>query len=167
MKRILIILTLLIPVVISQVCRGEISNENADTKITVLIPSGGEKAYRIAGDIFIDMWQKVTDRRPDLNLLKSDKPEYTGSNFILIGSDAVNPVVHELIRSGVIEGLNLVYGGDNYRILSVIKDDKRYLILAGGNGLSTIYAVYDFFRKQAGANIFGMETLFPKRMIFS
>jgi len=163
MKRILIILTLLIPVVISQVCPGEISNGNADTKITVLIPSGGEKASRIAGDIFIDMWQKVTDRSPDFNLIRSDKPEFAGNNFILIGSDAVNPVVHELIRSGAIEGLNLVYGGDNYRILSVAKDDNRYLILAGGNGLSTIFAVYDFFRKQAGAEYFWDGDIIPKK----
>ena len=129
-------------------------NESADSKIVVLIPSKGEKAYQIAGEIFVDMWQKVTGQSPDYKFITGDKPELSGNNFILIGSDAVNPVVHELIRSGTIEGLNIVYGGDNYRMLSVAANDKNYLILAGGSGLSTIYSVYDFFRKQAGVEYF-------------
>lgn len=138
-------------------------NESADSKIVVLIPSKGEKAYQIAGEIFVDMWQKVTGQSPDYEFITGDKPELSGNNFILIGSDAVNPVVHELIRSGTIEGLNIVYGGDNYRMLSVAANDKNYLILAGGSGLSTIYSVYDFFRKQAGVEYFWDGDIIPGR----
>ena len=36
----------------------------SDNTITVVVPSTGEKAYGIAADSFIDMWEKVTGRRP-------------------------------------------------------------------------------------------------------
>ncbi len=162
MNRKLILLTLFFPFILSQAGFG-INNGNDKGKFTVLIPSRGEKAYQIAGDIFVDMWQKTTGQRPDLALITGDKPVFSGNNFVLIGSDAVNPVVHELIKSGAIDGLKLIYGGDNYRILSVAKDDINYLILAGGSGLSTIYAIYDFFRKQAGCEYFWDGDNIPKK----
>jgi len=163
MKR-LTFLILLLSIVNSHVSLSGIRHcENTENKIKVLIPSKGEKAYQIAGEIFVDMWMKVTGQVPDFSLIKGDKPEISGNNFILIGSDAVNPVVHGLIRSGAIEGLDIVYGGDNYRILSVLKDGRNYLILSGGSGLSTIYAVYDFFRKQADAEYFWDGDIIPRR----
>ncbi len=132
------------------------------SSIRILIPPYGEKAYAIAGETFADMWEKVTGKRPSVSYMKSDEKELSDSNVVLIGSDAVNPVVHELIRTGLINGLDLQHGGDNYRLLSLNKQGKNYLILAGGSGRSTIYAVYDFFRKQVGVEYFWDGDIIPR-----
>jgi hypothetical protein len=82
---------------------------------------------------------------------------------VLIGNDAVNPIVHRLILQGRIEGLDLRYDTDDYRILSLADEGRMLLILAGGAGCSTIYAVYDFFRRRAGAEYFWDGDVIPKR----
>jgi hypothetical protein len=132
-------------------------------KITVLVPSTGEKAYKIAGESFTDLWEKVTGQRLTVNLISGDNSELPEGDVVLIGSDAVNPLVHDMIRTGTIESLDIIYGEDNYRILSVSKEGRTCLILAGGSGLSTIYAVYDFFRKQAGVEYFWDGDVIPRR----
>src|SRR5690554_4010190 len=79
--------------------------------IKVLVPPSGEKAYKIAGETFADMWEKVTGERPSVSFMEFDEKELPVGDIVLIGSDAVNPAVHELIRSGTIDGLGLQYGG--------------------------------------------------------
>jgi len=127
---------------------------SATNPITVLIPPIGEEAYEIAGETFADMWEKVTGEQPTVDLMESGNIKLPDGDVVLIGSDAVNPMVHDLIRSGTLESLNIQYGGDNYRMLSLSKRGRTFLILAGGSGRSTIYAVYDFFRRQAGVEYF-------------
>jgi hypothetical protein len=132
-------------------------------QVTVLIPPVGEKAYGIAGTVFTDLWEKVTGQRPVITAIEAGNPELPEGDVVLIGSDAVNPLVHSFIRKGIIEGLDIVYGGDNYRMLAIDKDGRTCLIVAGGSGLSTIYAVYDFFRKQAGVEYFWDGDVIPHR----
>lgn len=129
--------------------------------LKIYIPPTGEKAYEIAGEIFSGMWEKVTGEKPMIYYMEPNQRELPEGEVILIGSDAVNPTVHELIREGRLESLNIQYGGDNYRILSLSKNGNNYLILAGGSGRSTIYAVYDFFRKQTGAEYFWDGDVIP------
>lgn len=106
--------------------------------ITILIPPTGEKAYGIAGEAFADLWEKVTGQRPVVSRMESGNLKLPDGDVVLIGSDAVNPVVHELISSGTLESLNIVYGNDNYRMLSINKEGRSCLILAGGSGRSTM-----------------------------
>jgi len=132
--------------------------------LTVLTPPVGEKAYQLAGEAFIDLWQKVTDER--LPQKTWDKASFDGlpaGDVALIGSDAVHPLGHRLILDGALETLDLQYGGDGYRILCVGYRGRRFLILAGGCGRSTLYAVYDFFRRQAGVEYFWDGDVIPKR----
>lgn len=123
-------------------------------EVTILTPPVGEKAYQIAGEEFADLWEEVTGQRPTLRQAKIDQKVPPAGDVILIGSDAVNPLVHQLIHDAVLDGLELQYGGDNYRMLTVPHEGRKLVILAGGSGRSTIYAVYDFFRRQAGAEYF-------------
>ena len=132
-------------------------------ELTVLTPPVGEKAYQIAGEEFASLWQEVTGQRPVLCRADVDQQAAPDGDVILIGSDAVNPIVHQLIRQAVIEGLDLQYGGDGYRILTVPQADRKLVILAGGGGRSTIYAVYDFFRLRAGAEYFWDGDRIPQR----
>ena len=131
--------------------------------LTVLTPPVGERAYQIAGNQFADLWHQVTGQRPAVQQAEIDQRVPPAGDVILIGSDAVHPIVHTLIHDAVLDGLELQYGGDNYRILSVPLEGRQLVIVAGGSGRSTIYAVYDFFRRQAGAEYFWDGDRIPRR----
>ena len=131
---------------------------------TVLVSPAGEPACRIAGEIFCDLWREVTGAKPlTVACASPDDGKLPPGDLVLIGSDAVNPVVHRLVLQGSIESLGIRYGTDDYRILSLPDHGRTLLILAGGAGRSTIYAVYDFFRKKAGAEYFWDGDVIPKR----
>ena len=75
--------------------------------ITVVVPSTGEKAYQIASEAFVELWGKVTQRRPALIPAAASPADPPTGDVVLIGSDAVQPIVHDLIRRGVLETLDL------------------------------------------------------------
>ena len=148
---------------------GTVGPAGAGT-ITVLTPANGEKAYPLAGQTLADLWEKVTGQRPVVKVCdraasqKEDlAKELPVGDLVLIGSDAVHPLVHQLIRLGVLDSLGIQYGGDEYRLLCISFAGRRCLILAGGCGRSTLYAVYDFFRRQAGVEYFWDGDVIPKR----
>ena len=141
--------------------RGQATAQHAP--LTVLAPPSGEKAYQIAAEEFVRLWEKVTSQRPALRRAEPALRNLPPGNVVVIGSDAVQPVVHELIRSKTLESLGIEYGGDGYRILSLKRDKDQCLILAGGSGRSTLYAVYDFFRRQAGVEYFWDGDVIPQR----
>lgn len=131
---------------------------------TVLVPLSDEPAYRIAGEVFCDLWQKVTGAKPrTVACANPDDGKLPAGDIVLIGSDASNPIVHRLILQARIENLGIRYGTDDYRILSLPHEGRTLLILAGGAGRSTIYATYDFFRRRAGAEYFWDGDVIPKR----
>lgn len=129
---------------------------------TVMLPAGGEEAYRIAGRAFCDLWEKVTTAKPtSMPCADPDDGQLPAGDVVLIGSDSVNAVVHRLILQSKIEGLGIRYGLDDYRILSIPDSGRTLLIIAGGCGRSTLYAVYDFFRRRAGAEYFWDGDVIP------
>lgn len=132
--------------------------------ITVLTPPGGEKAYAVAGETFADLWEKATGQRPAVKTCDNAAPEnLPAGDLVLIGSDAVHPLVRRLIREKTLETLDIQYGADGYRLLSVPQPGRKMAVVAGGSGRSTIYAVYDFFRRQAGAEYFWDGDVIPHR----
>ena len=134
-------------------CAAAFSGERA-----ILLPSTEEPAYRIAGNEFQKYYAEITGEK---------LPIVTESNgaddFIVIGSDAVNFFVRELVERKVIDDFSLRTGSDDYRILSVADGGRRHLILAGGRGRSTLYAVYDFFERRPGCRWFWDGDIVPKR----
>lgn len=137
---------------------------------TVLTPPVGEKAYALAGAALADVWEKVTGQRPVVRVWgaaadpgQDSREELPDGDLVLVGSDAVHPLVHQLIREGALESLGIAYGSDEYRLLGLAHQGRRWLILAGGSGRSTLYAVYDFFRRQAGVEYFWDGDVIPRR----
>jgi len=120
-------------------------------KPIVLIPSVGEKAYAVAGSEFACLWKKVSGSK--LTVRKATKKLPAG-DIVLIGGNTVNPLAYELLKSGNVEKMKVRNGTDDYRILTLHEAGRRILLLAGGCGRSTIYAVYDFFRNVAGIEYF-------------
>jgi hypothetical protein len=137
-------------------CVDERSNAatTAPSALTVLVPSQGEKAYTIAGEAFVDLWAKVTGKRLPTAESPTDLAKLPAGDLVIMGSDSVQPYLHDVIRRGVLETMGLAYGTDTYRLLSFKDGERRCLIVAGGSGRSTLYAVYDFFHRQAGAEYF-------------
>lgn len=130
--------------------------------VTVLTPPGDEPAYGIAGQAAAELWEKVTGHRPGVQVWNAAQPLPEG-DLVVIGSDAVHPLVHQWIRQGVLDSLGIPYGSDAYRLLSLEHEGRRCALLAGGSGRSTLYAVYDFFRRQAGVEYFWDGDMIPRR----
>lgn len=132
--------------------------------VTVVTPLRAEKAYAIAGETFASLWEQVTGTHPAVvEYIQPFRANLPQGDLILIGSDSVNPLVHQLIQQGKVSSLGIEYGGDGYRLLSIVEDGRTTLIVAGGSGRSTLYAAYDFFRRRAGAEYFWDGDIIPKR----
>lgn len=131
---------------------------------TVIVPASGEPAYRIGGEAFCDLWEKITGARPPVvTRANPDDGTLPPGDLVLIGSDAANPVVHQLILEAHIDDLGIRYGTDDYRILSVPLEGRTLLLLAGGGGRSTLYAIYDFFERRAKAEYFWDGDVLPRQ----
>ncbi len=124
----------------------------------IVIPESRESAYRIAGEAFQELYRKVTGQ--ELPLIREDDGE---SDLIIIGSDAVNDVTANLFADMKITSLEIRYGTDDYAMRSVDLGDRMALVLAGGCGRSTLYAVYDYFERVAGCRYFWDGDVIPHR----
>lgn len=131
--------------------------------VTIVTPGMGEPAYRIAGAEFSRLWEQVTGARPQTAVCGGPDFELPSGDVVLMGSDAVNPAVHRLVLQARIQSLGIRYGADDYRILALPDAGRTVLIVAGGSGRSTLYATYDFFRRQAGAEYYWDGDVIPKR----
>lgn len=131
--------------------------------VTIVTPGMGEAAYRIAGAEFARLWEQVTGARPQTAVCGGPDFKLPSGDVVLIGSDAVNPSVHALILRAKLENLGISYGGDDYRLLALPDANRTLLVVGGGSGRSTLYAVYDFFRRQAGAEYFWDGDVIPHR----
>lgn len=117
--------------------------------LRVIQPSNGERAYTLAAEIFCDLCQKVTGVAP---IAATDDDRQ--SDLIVIGSDSVNDFLANEIFEGQIDSLGIRYGTDDYCLQSYKKDGRSVLVLAGGRGRSTVYAVYDYFERFADCAYF-------------
>ncbi len=125
--------------------------------LRVICPEGCEKAYLMAADIFCDMYKYVTGRKIERGTEDDGKSE-----LVVIGHDAVNTfLMNEMLRDKTPE-LGIKYGTDDYCMKSFDKDGRHALILAGGRGRSTVYAVYDYFERFMGCRYFWDGDVIPK-----
>lgn len=121
-------------------------------KTYLIKPETGEKAYEIAADIFVSLWEQITGSR--IKAITDARQMPTETNIIILGSDTANSMAHQMIEEKVIDGFDIHYGSDDYQLLSAEKNNHDVLFIAGDCGRSTIYAVYDFFQRRAGVRYF-------------
>ena len=115
-----------------------------------------EKAYDAAAEAFASMWEKVTGTKPAIVSEDDGK-----SDLAVIGSDAVNDVTARFFAEDRIDTLSIRYGTDDYAVYSVELDGRNALVLAGGRGRSTLYAVYDYFERAAGCHYYWDGDVIP------
>ena len=127
--------------------------------LIIIKPTNCVKAYEKAALIFQELYKKVTDI--DLKLTNTDDGT---SDLIVIGSDAVNKwVLNQMFEGNIPARLGLQYGTDSYCIKTFNINGRKVLLLAGGRGRSTIYAVYDYFERFADCHYFWDGDVIPHR----
>ena len=124
--------------------------------ILIIRPSRAQDSYTIAADEFARMWEAVCGEK----LTVSSKDD-GNSDLVLIGSDSANGVLARFMLDGKVKLGGIRYGTDDYRIHSASLDGRKILVLAGGRGRSTLYAVYDYFERAANCRYFWDGDIIP------
>ena len=117
--------------------------------IKILKPKKAAKAYDIAADEFKRIWYEISEKQ--LEIITEDDGK---SDLVIIGSDAVNSTLAQFMLDGEVSQIGIRCTSDDYAIISQTAKERRFLILAGGRGRSTLYAVYGYFEKAAGCRYF-------------
>lgn len=125
--------------------------------VIVLKPKYADAAYSEAALAFANMYEKVSGKK----IAVTDEDDGISDMFV-IGSDAVNDFLMTEVFELRLEGLGIRYGTDDYCIRSYEKDGRKILILAGGRGRSTLYAVYGYFEKYLGCHYYWDGDVIPK-----
>lgn len=127
---------------------------------TIIIkPTHCSPVYEKAAYVFSDMYKKVTN----IELTVTDTDDGV-SDLIIIGSDAVNRWSLDSMFDGSIPArLGLRYGTDSYIIKTFDINERKILVLAGGRGRSTHYAVYDYFERYADCHYFWDGDVIPHK----
>ena len=124
----------------------------------ILKPASVPQAYEVAAQEFQKYHESVTGTR-----LAIITEQDAAANLVVIGSDSVNGFCRTAVEQKIISTMGVGADTDSYRIKSAEKDGRHVLFLAGGNGRSTLYAVYDFFERQAGCRYFWDGDIIPKQ----
>lgn len=124
--------------------------------VIVLKPDRAPATYEEAARVFARMYEAVTGAR----ITVTDEDDGV-SALVVIGSDAVNDYVMKEVLALRLDSLGIRYGTDDYCIRSHKDGDRDVLILAGGRGRSTLYAVYDYFERCLGCHYFWDGDVIP------
>lgn len=127
-----------------------------ERKMLVLLPDCGEKAYHIAAKEFVKYYHKTTGVK--LEIAKDDGV----SDLVIVGSNGINRLLADWIVEGLVEPFRFKIGTDEYQIKTANVLGRRLLLLAGGSGRATLYAVYDYFERAFGCRYFWDGEVTPK-----
>ncbi len=125
--------------------------------LLIVRPEKCGKAYIMAAQAFADMYNKITGKSAVLSDCDDGK-----STLVIIGSDAVNDFLMNELAEGAICDLGIRYGTDDYCIRTYKKGERNVLVLAGGRGRSTLYAVYGYFEEFMNCRYFWDGDVIPK-----
>lgn len=126
-------------------------------KMKVLKPTGNLKIYDIAADVFSKLYFELCGKSAEI-VTEDDGTD----DLVVIGSDSVNNFVFNLILNKNINNISVAPGSDDYVIESIVLDGRKILLLCGGRGRSTLYAVYRYFEEYCGCRYFWDGDVIPK-----
>ncbi|WP_349215520.1 MULTISPECIES: alpha-N-acetylglucosaminidase TIM-barrel domain-containing protein [Oscillospiraceae] len=119
--------------------------------LKIIMPEGTESAYRIAAQIFQDLYRSVTGICLPIEKANAAEPQ---DDMVVIGDTDVNALSRYAYLEGWLPESGVAPGTDGYAMTSVERNGCSLLFLRGGRGRSTLYAVYDFFERRAGCRYF-------------
>ena len=108
----------------------------------ILKPAGGPEVYNISTCELNKYVECITGE--EIPIVTCDDGE---SDFILIGSDAVNEFCAELFLERIFESYRIRYGTDDYQLESFSYNGRKMLLIAGGTGRATLYGVYGYLEQ--------------------
>lgn len=111
-----------------------------ERNLLLISPSSEEKVYGIAVAEFIKYFKQMTDCTVNV----SDTDDGV-SDLILIGAPAVNGYVAKGVLEGEIPKTPIKAGTDEFAVKTCLIGDRKALLLQGGLGRSTLYAIYCYF----------------------
>ena len=120
----------------------------------ILKPKAGGPAYQKAAEVFAELYEAVTG----ILLSIQEEPSET-EDMVIIGTDAVQPYGFGRLPGGFPVRIDT----DDYCIISKEEQGRTLLFLGGGRGRSALYAVYDFFERQADCHYYWDGDVIPKR----
>ena len=122
----------------------------------ILIPEESAGIHRIAADVLAACTREITGRTPE-TVMRDDAE----SDLVVLGSDAENPFVLDLLLGGKLDTPRIRCGSDDYALTSLRDGGRKLLLIAGGRGRSLLYGVYDYLER-CGCAWFWDADLFPK-----
>jgi len=129
--------------------------------LVVVYEKDQEWTYQYAAKEFARYVKEITGK--EIKVISSDSEEISKyKNLVLVGDETTNLLVRSLIKNKNLRPLKVHYGTENFIIRSLSEGDKNYLILAGGTGRSTLYAVYDYFERFCNVGYFWDGDKVPK-----
>jgi len=123
----------------------------------ILEPANAPVAYHHAATEFQKYYSAVTG--VTLEIIASDD---SSSDLVVIGPDFVNTLTRSFVEKGTIAGHSFGANSDAYSMVSASDSGRKFLFLSGGSGRATLYAVYDFFERQAGCEWFWDGDIIPR-----
>ncbi len=124
----------------------------------ILQPYKADDTYIKASTVFQNYYKKITG----VDIIISENDDGI-SDLVVIGSDSVNDFLMNEVLELNVKSLGIRYGTDDYCIRTYKKENRNVLILAGGRGRSTLYAVYDYFERFGGCHYFWDGDVIPQR----
>lgn len=115
---------------------------------------------RIAADVFVDLWCKVTDQ--ELPVIHALNEAADDEDLVVIGSDSDNVWIHELLMDGTLQDPCLKESSDEYALISRKVKDRSVLFLLASGPRAPLYAVYDYFERVGGCAYFWDGDRIPK-----
>ncbi|MDD3587472.1 MAG: alpha-N-acetylglucosaminidase TIM-barrel domain-containing protein [Thermoguttaceae bacterium] len=126
-------------------------------ELCILKPDNRGAAYDVAASEFQKYYEQVCGKQLAIVTRANDVDDY-----VVIGGDMVNRFVRSLVEAKVLDEFPIGIDSDQYRLLSISTKGRNHLILAGGRGRSTLYAVYEFFERRCGCRWFWDGDVVPK-----
>ena len=132
------------------------ASANKTAAPVILIPAG-IPFFQIAAGEFVSFYRRMTG----VSLRIVTRPSRS-RDMIILGSDGVNPFVHEKIQDQTIAPFKIASGSDAYQIVSATEKKRRLLFIAGGRNRAVMYGIYHFF-ELAGCRYFWDGDRVPRR----
>ena len=118
--------------------------------------------FGIASGVLTAYFQKITGEKLPVTCRDDGK-----SDLIILGSDAENAFVHELIVRKALPDLGIRTNCDDYRLFSLRQGKRKLLVIAGGRPRALLYGVYRFLEEAAGCRWFWDGDVVPRRKSLS
>lgn len=126
----------------------------------VYIPKTRHTEYAIAGEEFVKYYREISGK--NLTVVYEDDGK---SDVVTFGGVAVNPLIARLVLNGEIPAPKINAGTEEYVVKTYFVQGRKILLLAGGLGRSTLYALYRYLEVAYNCRWYWDGDIVPKNSV--